>query len=271
MAAEPAKGSLGLCWVAAWLGLACGGVYEKGTGVRPTQRPTETAAADPQPEPETASAELIDVPPGCEDVLVWRSEPPQCSQTNCDQISVEATRAFRWLLILTRYYFDSDGQEFELNADALTHHSACVEQQLASLGVSSAVPQAGDLLVDASYAQIRSALHTTAVHSIEVSCTEPSCLDCQALSEAKCRVDPVCTPVMATRFDVERNCKAVQYAGCQAWDMECGAALTTAVDMAGACWLFSDTCVPAAFGGTLSTDSMCGYARFDGSGSCAPP
>jgi hypothetical protein len=173
-------------------------------------------------------------------------------------------------LILERFYFDSDGNEFELSSDTLAHHTECVVHQLANLGVAAALPTAGDVLVDASYEQIRATLNTTAVDSMEVSCTELSCPECHFLSEAECRADAVCVPVMAARLDAARNCKANEYAGCLP-PMVCGASLTTALDPPGACWLFSDTCMPEGFAGTLSTDPVCGYAPFDRVGSCASP
>lgn len=254
--------------------LACSTVGEDGTGIRDeAPAPSASASSEPEvePEPEAPPGEPMGVPPGCEDVLVWSRELPQCDAPGCEQIALHADKSFRFGLYLRQYYFDFDGKEFALSEAELERHRECVVGQLASLGVAATVLENGDVEVDASYGEIRSALHTTAVHSVWVLCSELGCLNCETLSEADCRADPGCWPIRATRFDAGRSCNDIRYAGCYRNDLGCGAALTTGRSADGGCWMFDSTCQPTGFVGTSSTDPGCGYAQFQGTARCTQP
>jgi hypothetical protein len=170
--------------------------------------------------------------------------------------------------VLERFYVDSNGTEFELSTDALAHHTECVLRELDGLGVSADVADSGDIDVRASYAQLRPVLHTVAIDSIEVSCSERDCQECAVLSEPQCRTDAVCAPMMAQRFDPVRECKTVAYAGCARRILICGDAETTAISPDGVCWLFSNTCQPDDFVERDGTTS-CGYSRFAAAPDCA--
>lgn len=246
------------------MAMACGGASEA---------PSEGVTVAPQPsasamgEAEASSAEPRVESTDCGHVLALRSELPKCEQPGCDKVNAQASRTLRWRLVLERFYIDSDGRGFELSNDALAHHAECVLQQLEVLGVSADVTDGGDIEVLASYAQVRPVLHTIAIDSMEVSCSERDCQDCAALSEPQCRADPVCAPMMAQRFEPVPECKTVGYAGCARRDLICGDALTTAISPDGVCWLFSSTCQPDDFvdrDGTMP----CDYDQFAGVADC---
>lgn len=266
--------AIGLCCIAGCFFLACSTASEDGARIRdeaPTPSASATSEPEVQPEDEAPPGEPTGVPPGCEDVLAWSRELPQCDGAGCERVTLQADKSFRFGLYLRRYYFDSDGNEFSLSEDELERHRECVVGQLASLGVAATVLENGDVEVDASYDEIRSALHTTAIHSVGVLCNELGCLNCETLSEADCQLDPGCWPRRAERLDGARGCTELRYAGCYRNDLGCGAALTTGRSADGACWMFPDTCLPASFVYTNSTDPVCGYAQFQGTERCTTP
>jgi hypothetical protein len=272
--------SLGLSCVGVVFGLGCAGLSENGSAMREagpstTSEPLDEPAPEPEmePEPEREPEVILGVPAGCEDVLVGHAELPQCDGQGCEVIStIHAQRAFHLQLYLRRYYFDEDGHEYEISAVELARHTECVLQQLANLGFTATVSEQDRVVVDASYEQVRSALHTTAVHSLGVSCTEENCPECNAMDEPECRGDPGCWPLIETRFDPERNCRAPGFAGClpNEYGGGCGASITNGVAPDGTCWSFSSTCQPQGFSGRDSQDPQCGYARFEGLAACPP-
>lgn len=240
-----------------------GGTREGGdSGVTATtQDPALSSATDCTVAPHGDTAA---VPAGCEDVLVPRAELPRCDDVPaCEQAFGPSSRTTHWLLVLERYYDDAEGKEFELSSEAFARHTRCVVQQLERLGASVEVSQFGDLELEAGCARIASVLRTTAIDSVEVRCTEADCLRCATLTETDCRADGFCWPMEASRLDAERSCIERRYAGCERRHLDCGSALTTAVGLDGACWMFGSTCQPSGFRGSDTTSSTCGYAQFE--------
>ena len=265
---------LGLSCLGIVLGFGCEGLSENGAEMREARPSTTSGTQDaPAPAPEIQLEPLSGVPSGCEDVLLRQLELPQCDQPGCELITTtHAERAFHLQLILRRYYFDRDGHEYEIGSVELARHTECVVQLLANLGLTVTVSDQGDVVVDASYEQVGSALHTTAVHSLTVSCTEENCPECNTMEEPECRADPGCWPLIETRFDAQRSCAALGFAGCLPNESggACGASITTGVAPNGTCWSFSSTCQPQGFSGRDSQDPECGYARFEGLARCPP-
>jgi hypothetical protein len=222
---------------------------------------------------QTATSETPSVVSGCEDVLQPRAELPRCDGDTCSQVQRETERVVHWLLVLKIYERNAAGQERELSQAERAHERDCVFLQLQSEGLAPehyVLDAAGidDIVIDASFAQIESVLRTSAISDVELSCAEADCRRCETLSEQECTADAFCEAVYGARIAGGATCIGYGYAGCYRGRATCTASLVAVWGPDGACWQFSNGCIPRGFPAASPDGTLCGYANFDGLSSC---
>jgi len=216
------------------------------------------------------------VPSGCEDVVVPREQLPQCDSATCEQAQREAQRTVRWDLSLQHDEAINEDQFASRSADVLEHQLDCVLRQLQSLGLEperqhgAGPPEFDAISIDASFGQIESVLRTAAVNGAEASCVEADCQRCETFTESQCLADTFCRPVSGRRLDASRGCWQTSHAGCLRREVACDDAETNAISPDGACWWFSNTCLPSSFSASMGRALECSYATFETAPQCAP-
>lgn len=205
-------------------------------------------------------------------MLAPRAAFPQCSVATCDQVQREADRAVRWRLV-PQIYSRPGENERELSHSEKVHQQGCVLAALEHLGLAPVladgiVPENADILVEASFSEIETVVHSRAIYAVELECVENDCDGCATLNEQECRADALCRPVQASAVDANLSCQARRFAGCYQGDAICTDSEVSARGTDGQCWLFYDGCLPPGYQATNSQDPACGYATFDNAPEC---
>jgi hypothetical protein len=170
-----------------------------------------------------------------------------------------------WLLSLRIFFEDGGSGVREIAPEEIGRRVACLTADLEALGTTPYLHRPGDYIVevDASFEQIKHLLRSDAISAYEVHCAGTDCEKCATLSVEQCEDDGLCHPIEGWRLDASQANYDYLPAGCHPGFTACDAALATALDPGGACWMFPSTCLPNHFMATDSQDGRCGYAHFE--------
>lgn len=193
----------------------------------------------------------LDLPPGCADILVARSDEAQClSGARCEQVYDDLTYVARWHLMLADTEPSGSG-EVIYTVDELDERRRCVAEYLDNRGV--VLVDRGEsgsrvIVAEGIEKNFRAVLDFEPIESFELSCSGEVCEYCYELELIDCDRDAFCSTLDAQPWNEAQACvDAFTVVSCTSPEDACDSAVTWAQDPDGTCWQFPSSCVPVGW------------------------
>ena len=149
-----------------------------------------------------SSCANLDLPPGCDDVLVARDDEADCeSGDRCDFVQDNPQFVARWYLSIGGARQDAGGDDIPYSAAQMAERRNCVADYLDNRGITL-IDRGSETLpyvtAEGIAANFDAVLDFEPIDAYQLACSGEVCEHCESLDEDACAADPFCMPVEPT-------------------------------------------------------------------------